>query len=71
MENNSEITDNLYGLFKCIMQLNRYRFKKMHVLTAIEYLEEFADLDYSLVDESALRELIAEYSDERDTGIYY
>ena len=71
MENNSEITDNLYGLFKCIMRLNRYRFKNMHVLTAIEYLAEFADLDYSLVDEAALRELIAEYSDERDTGIYY
>ena len=71
MKKNPEITNTLYELFKCIVKLNQYRFKDMHVLTAVEYLAEFADLDYSLVDEDALKELIAEYADEHDTGIYY
>lgn len=71
MKKNPEITRNLFKLFKTIVRLNQYRFKDMHVLTAVEYLTEFADLDYSLVDEHALKELIADYADEHDTGIYY
>ena len=71
MKKNPEITNNLFELFKSIVRLNQYRFKDMHVLTAVEYLAEFAALDYSLVDENALKELIAEYADEHDTGIYY
>ncbi len=71
MNKNPETTKALYELFECCMELNPYRFKDMHVLTAIEYLAEFADIDYSLVDEHALKELIAEYADEHDTGIYY
>lgn len=71
MKKNPEITNNLFELFKNIIRLNQYRFKDMHVLTAVEYLAEFADLDYSLVDEYALKELVAEYADEHDTGIYY
>lgn len=71
MKKNHEITKNLFELFKNIIKLNQYRFKDMHVLTAVEYLAEFADLDYSMVDEYALKELIADYCDEHDTGIYY
>lgn len=71
MKKNPEITNTLYELFECCMELNPYRFKDMHVLTAIEYLAEFADIDYSLVDEYALKEKIADYADEHDTGIYY
>ena len=47
MKKNPEITNNLFELFKSIVRLNQYRFKDMHVLTAVEYLAEFADLDYS------------------------
>lgn len=71
MKKNPEITRSLFELFKTIVRLNQYRFKDMHVLTAVEYLAEFADLDYSLVDGYALKELIADHADEHDTGIYY
>lgn len=66
-----ERTRNLFNIFKYIVKLNQYRFKDMHILTAIEYLEEFVDIDPSYIDTNELKEMIAEYCDEHDTGIYY
>lgn len=66
-----ERTNNMYNIFKYIVQLNEYRFKDMGIDTVIDWLINFAGIDPSYISRQYLAQRITAYCNEYDTGIYY
>lgn len=64
-------TNEIYKMFKCIVRLNQYRFKDMHIDTVIDLLITYAGVDPSYISRQYAAQRIIAYCDVYDTGIYY
>lgn len=67
----TERTNHLFTIFKDIIMLNQYRFNYMNTREVVNELRDITNIDISYIDGRALEELIAEFCNENDTGIYY
>ena len=71
-----ERTNNVYNIFKCIVQLVQYRFIGMDIDAVIDFLIDFVDVDPSYISRQYLTDRIQNYcidayNNDYDLGINY
>lgn len=66
-----QVTTSLYNLFVTIVNINERCFRGCSITDVINRLSDIADIDDSLYIKSTLKDMISNYCDYHDTGIYY